>query len=354
MSVNCLKCTKIIGKSQYSIQCKKCALWLHRDCANLTIEECDQFAKELKKTNGKRYYCIACTSPASTNDMGGRKCISSTSRETEKCTKKLLKKNENDDSLPLDIYNGEKLDLSMYDIASEEMSVNNGDTALKQEIKYLKTILNHKNFIIHQLQDKIKSLEEKTVTKSTTTTPSAPATTPRTTDVIIKKQKATINTNSAAAASTSKSDLENISRSKLSEIINLQNDLQPNKKETEQKFYNQQNKSEQIQKFKNIVIIGNESEQEQTKDLAIPRKIWLFVSRYRTSYTPKNLENFLKQKFPENNFSCEQIEYNTEYNSFKVGADITIKEKLMCASTWPKGIEVRKFLFHKSNQRRKY
>lgn len=35
--------------------------WLHKDCANISIEEIKNYERELRRVNGKRYYCEQCT-----------------------------------------------------------------------------------------------------------------------------------------------------------------------------------------------------------------------------------------------------------------------------------------------------
>lgn len=60
MTTTCGKCLKTIARSHYSIQCKKCLKWLHRDCANLTIEQINAYFKEDKQADGKKFYCSPC------------------------------------------------------------------------------------------------------------------------------------------------------------------------------------------------------------------------------------------------------------------------------------------------------
>nr|CAI5845548.1 unnamed protein product [Callosobruchus analis] len=59
-SVSCIRCMKVVKNGTYSIKCQNCLNWLHRDCANITIEEIKQYEKELKLPNGKRFECFMC------------------------------------------------------------------------------------------------------------------------------------------------------------------------------------------------------------------------------------------------------------------------------------------------------
>nr|CAI5861216.1 unnamed protein product [Callosobruchus analis] len=58
-TVNCIICSKAV-KTGYSIKCQKCSNWLHRDCANLSIDDIKYFEKELKVEKGRRFLCCMC------------------------------------------------------------------------------------------------------------------------------------------------------------------------------------------------------------------------------------------------------------------------------------------------------
>lgn len=62
MPTNCKKCTSAITRNTYSICCSQCMEWFHKDCANLSTEEINNYAKELKNPNGKRFLCSNCNS----------------------------------------------------------------------------------------------------------------------------------------------------------------------------------------------------------------------------------------------------------------------------------------------------
>nr|CAI5867557.1 unnamed protein product [Callosobruchus analis] len=57
--VDCIICSKAV-KTGYSIKHQKCAQWLHRDYANLSIDEIKNLDKELRLGKGKRFYCSIC------------------------------------------------------------------------------------------------------------------------------------------------------------------------------------------------------------------------------------------------------------------------------------------------------
>lgn len=58
--VTCNKCLKTVKNGTYSIRCNNCSGWLHRDCANLSIDEIKFYDKEQKNENGNRFVCSVC------------------------------------------------------------------------------------------------------------------------------------------------------------------------------------------------------------------------------------------------------------------------------------------------------
>lgn len=68
-------------------------------------------------------------------------------------------------------------------------------------------------------------------------------------------------------------------------------------------------------------------------------KAWLFLTKYISSYTAEKLEESLKRKFTGRDFTCIQLKNNWNFNSFKVAYDPDIKDTILDAKMWPKGIE---------------
>lgn len=99
-------------------------------------------------------------------------------------------------------------------------------------------------------------------------------------------------------------------------------------------------------KNKQSKIVGNNSENE---DLVAKKKHWIFATKYKSSYKKETLEEYLQEKFPNNNFIVEQVSHYGTYNSFKIGIDENIKEDIFHPNTWPKGIEVSDYFFRRKN-----
>lgn len=103
-------------------------------------------------------------------------------------------------------------------------------------------------------------------------------------------------------------------------------------------------------KMRNSKVIGTD---ETINNIAANKTDWIFVSKFKTTFTLDDLQNFLKKKFPQKIFICYQQEskWNT-FNSFRIAADSETKQLLLDAKIWPKGIEVSDYLFRKSKGNR--
>lgn len=80
---------------------------------------------------------------------------------------------------------------------------------------------------------------------------------------------------------------------------------------------------------------------------AVTRKAWFYVGRIRHGTKPEQLRDYLKAKFPEQDFIVEALptRENAGSVSFKVGADLSLVDQLNQASMWPKDVAVKKFRF---------
>lgn len=94
---------------------------------------------------------------------------------------------------------------------------------------------------------------------------------------------------------------------------------------------------------KRCVIIGTNSEES----VAVAKKAWLFVSKYKINYQEENVIEYLKKNNPDREFICEKIKNLGHFNSFKVGVDFDLKDKYLDPEIWPKGITVTNFLFRR-------
>lgn len=82
---------------------------------------------------------------------------------------------------------------------------------------------------------------------------------------------------------------------------------------------------------------------------AADRMAWLYVGNARNETKTKDIENFLKVKFPTTKFAIEEIikhEHNKSANkSFKIGFDLKILDEIQKAEIWPNNIIVKRYRF---------
>ena len=60
-AATCLACSKKFGKSDFSVQCTVCGLWIHKTCGNLTDEMFKFLDDQFKLTGTAFWACRACT-----------------------------------------------------------------------------------------------------------------------------------------------------------------------------------------------------------------------------------------------------------------------------------------------------
>lgn len=79
-------------------------------------------------------------------------------------------------------------------------------------------------------------------------------------------------------------------------------------------------------------------------DIVAKEKIWLFLSKYKLTYSLEDLQAYLKTKCPEDKFICSQVKnYQGTFNTFKVAVDADIKDAFLNPKMWPNGIEISEY-----------
>lgn len=99
----------------------------------------------------------------------------------------------------------------------------------------------------------------------------------------------------------------------------------------------QQKTTNKIQRTGNTTkITGTRNLNE---DFVAKEVTWLYVTKYRLTYTVDELEDYLGQKFAGKKFICELLpNKGKSCNSFKVGVDTEMIPALMDPRAWPAGI----------------
>lgn len=85
-------------------------------------------------------------------------------------------------------------------------------------------------------------------------------------------------------------------------------------------------------------------------DIVAQEKTWIFVSKFKSSYTTDDLAEYLERQFPGRNFTCLKVDNRWgTFSSFRVAVDLDLKDSVVNASIWPKGIEVSEYFFRRRN-----
>lgn len=87
---------------------------------------------------------------------------------------------------------------------------------------------------------------------------------------------------------------------------------------------------------------------------AVARRLWLYVGRVQPLVTAVQIESYLKNKFKCQNFVVTQLptHENALSRSFRVGADISLKNVLMDPKAWPKGVAIKPFRFFRDRSKK--
>lgn len=172
----CGKCLLPIKGNQTTIECNKyCRKWFHFKCTDLEVKDLDFFMKELKKPNGKRWFCENCitnNTELSLEHIDWKRSINATS-EIQKSQKVLDEKNKENGmeklmSIVVDIQKSINFLSEKYD---EIKSENKEMIILLKEIKKdrenlwnenskLKTEMSNMKREIQHLKQKINSDEQ--------------------------------------------------------------------------------------------------------------------------------------------------------------------------------------------------
>lgn len=77
----------------------------------------------------------------------------------------------------------------------------------------------------------------------------------------------------------------------------------------------------------------------------VERRAWMYVGRVKPEVTADVILDYLKNKCPEhgNEFTCEKLEAKGNNGSFKISANLGLKDTLLEANFWPEGVTYRRW-----------
>lgn len=77
----------------------------------------------------------------------------------------------------------------------------------------------------------------------------------------------------------------------------------------------------------------------------IPKQAWLYIGRVNKGVETGDVQNYFKKKFPDINFTLENLNSKGSFASFKLGFDLTHLETVNRAEMWPAGTLIRRYRF---------
>lgn len=111
-----------------------------------------------------------------------------------------------------------------------------------------------------------------------------------------------------------------------------------------------------IQKRRQIMRVFGSASLTETgnghKLSAVAKRSWLYVGRATNGTTAAEMQNYLEEKFPKNEFTVELLPKwkNATSECFKVGVDPELLPELFKGDTWPKGLLVKNYTFFRDSK----
>ncbi|KAG8281902.1 hypothetical protein J6590_049966 [Homalodisca vitripennis] len=99
-----------------------------------------------------------------------------------------------------------------------------------------------------------------------------------------------------------------------------------------------------LKKFKrrsNKILVGT----GETNLIQGTKMAWFHLGKVKSGTSEEEVRNFIKTSFPSTGFLVEKMECKGVNESFKIGVDFTMKDKVADNSLWPKNITLKRFLF---------
>lgn len=237
------------------------------------------------------------------------------------------------------------------------------DEALRVEIKYLKQIIENKEQMINELQDKIVVLKKFNQLIDNPLKVSPPRSSHVHDNVISKKRHRSGDKSKKTHVHKNK-NVEigsNNAASRSVEVIDATSEEGDGENTTVIK-YKDDNKDDETwstvvrRRNRKTVICTKMQETDITSDgkknviNAISKNAYIFVSRLSPNTTADEMISFLQDDYPEVKCAVLNSKYPESYSSFKVTVNLDNLERIMKTDQWPAGTIVTRF-FHSKEKR---
>lgn len=125
----------------------------------------------------------------------------------------------------------------------------------------------------------------------------------------------------------------------------------PASETTSNKVQNIEDKQESTNKNKkNTIVVGTNTFGSEKDEFGSGESLlWLYVGRCRQGTTAESIKSYMQKRSPGYSFEVTELDGAGRNKSFKVGANISLKDELYNSDYWPNGIVVKRFRFRKSN-----
>ena len=126
-----------------------------------------------------------------------------------------------------------------------------------------------------------------------------------------------------------------------------------NKNKSEEEFVTVVRKKSKKRK---VEVITGTAQIEETANFSASlktKKAWIYVGNVKKSATSDDVQNYIVNRHQDEdiNISVEKLSCKGQNQSFCIGIKFELKERLMDATFWPKGVVVRRFNFNFKNSR---
>lgn len=323
--VNCKKCAQIVKANGYSILCTSCQGWLHRDCANLTVDEIKIIAEKIK--NGRLMW----------------KCQQCAEAYVDNSIKSNLHKNAPDNSLMESASGTDNIESLKNEIDLLNKIISEKDEKFKLMVEN-KTLLEEKvhNLILQNEELRLKitlsnnsesvTLDQKRVNNSIS---------PLNKLTGKRKIKNTKNTKNAKPSTATKviSDPPGPSNTNNNPSTHSANLI---------KIVNGDSMATHVSTLlQSQHIIGSG---DSSSNLSAAKAIkWYFITRINHSVDDTCVKHHIENKLLINEALVTRIiprkfrNVESTYASFKIGVPEEFSSVIMSTSSWPTGILIKEF-----------
>lgn len=344
---SCVKCLKPIKTNAYKIQCVKCNHWYHRDCANLSIEQIQEFNKEKTVENGKRWLCTTCYNPALTPNLNVITPTENESKSPAKSTTEALK------------VENHYLKLIIQELRDNNTLLKQNKNLLEEKISSLEKKLegtkNHVSNEVNKEHSNIKRKPNLTIASSASChqihsapLPNESSGTKLTFDFQPEHQITAPGTqNNATIKTTNLKNTSTVAPTSWAQVAAGRPPVAP-----------QVNKNNTSRPKRNIFIGTGETNENESffgrNDKN--KKVWLFISRVPDSIDETTVRNYVKNKTKitdEEDLIVKHIptriqQIKADSKCFQVGIRYNLLDTVYHQNFWPRNIAFERYKFRRN------